>query len=334
MKRNVSMQKIRAGVVGIGYLGKFHAEKYASLPHVELAGLVDLDLEKAKSIASSLGVEAWNDYRALFGKVDAVSIVVPTPLHFAVSKDFLQNGIDVLIEKPMTTTLEEAERLIEIAETEGRLIQVGHLERYNPAVMAIEEQIQAPMFIEADRLSIYNERGTDVSVVLDLMIHDIDIISSFVKSKIIHLHAAGMPVISEHVDIANARVEFESGCIANVTASRISNKNERKIRVFQKNAYFSIDFARREISIIEKSEAEEETAALIPGMTSRQLCFPQADALQTEIEAFVNAVRTREKPLVSGEVGRNALKIALTVMKKIRATYQNFENCAARRGPE
>jgi predicted dehydrogenase len=141
-------------------------------------------------------------------------------------------------------------------------------------------------------------------------------------------------VISEHVDIANARVEFESGCIANVTASRISNKNERKIRVFQKNAYFSIDFARREISIIEKSEAEEETAALIPGMTSRQLCFPQADALQTEIEAFVNAVRTREKPLVSGEVGRNALKIALTVMKKIRATYQNFENCAARRGPE
>jgi predicted dehydrogenase len=328
------MQKIRAGVVGIGYLGKFHAEKYASLPHVELAGLVDLDLEKAKSIASSLGVEAWNDYRALFGKVDAVSIVVPTPLHFAVSKDFLQNGIDVLIEKPMTTTLEEAERLIEIAETEGRLIQVGHLERYNPAVMAIEEQIQAPMFIEADRLSIYNERGTDVSVVLDLMIHDIDIISSFVKSKIIHLHAAGMPVISEHVDIANARVEFESGCIANVTASRISNKNERKIRVFQKNAYFSIDFARREISIIEKSEAEEETAALIPGMTSRQLCFPQADALQTEIEAFVNAVRTREKPLVSGEVGRNALKIALTVMKKIRATYQNFENCAARRGPE
>jgi predicted dehydrogenase len=325
------MKKIRAGVVGIGYLGKFHAEKYANLPHVELVGLVDLDLERAKRVAASLGVKAWDDYRALFGKVDAVSIVVPTPLHFAISKDFLQNGMDVLIEKPMTTSLEEADQLIEMADVKGCLIQVGHLERYNPAVMAIGDRIQTPMFIEADRLSVYNERGTDVSVVLDLMIHDIDIISSFVKSEITHLHAAGMPVISEYVDIANARVEFESGCIANVTASRISNKNERKIRVFQKNAYFSIDFARREIRIIEKNDAGREASDLIPGMTSHQLCFPQGDALQTEIEAFVHAVMTREKPLVSGQVGRNALKIALTVIKNIHATYQHFENCAYQR---
>ncbi len=316
-------KKVRAGVIGVGYLGKFHAEKYANLPHVELIGVVDTDLKKVRHIASPFGAAAYDDYRALFGQVDAVSIVVPTPLHFAVSKDCLQNGIDVLIEKPMTTTLAQADELIELAKAEGRLIQVGHLERYNPAVVAIGDRIQDPMFIEADRLSIYNERGTDVSVVLDLMIHDIDIISNFVKSDIAHLHAAGIPVIGDHVDIANARVEFENGCIANVTASRISSKNERKIRVFQKNAYFSIDFGRREISIIEKNE--QGAFKLIPGMESHQLCFPQGDALQEEIRAFVNAVLRREKPLVSGEVGRNALKIALTVMDNIRITRQRFE---------
>lgn len=318
------MQKIRTGVVGVGYLGRFHAEKYVALPNTELVGVVDCNGNRAGDIAARLGTQAYDDHHALLGQVDAVSIVVPTPLHFPVSRDFLKNGIDVLIEKPITTTLEEADELIEIAQSGGCLIQVGHLERYNPAVMAIKENIRNPMFIEADRLSLYNDRGTDVSVVLDLMIHDIDIISSFVQSDIKELHAAGISVISDHIDIANARVEFESGCIANVTASRISSKKERKIRVFQKNAYFSIDFAKREISIIEKNAQGAFT--LIPGMDHRRMCFPQSDALLEEIGAFVNAVVTRKTPLVCGKAGRNALKIALTVMEKIQTTYQRFEN--------
>lgn len=317
------MKKLRVGVVGVGYLGKFHAEKYANMLNVELAGVVDSDLNKAETLAAKFGSRAYADYRDLFGKVDAVSIVVPTPLHFRISRDFLHNGVDVLIEKPMTTTLEEADELIEIAESRGRIIQVGHLERYNPAVVAVADSIKNPMFIEANRLGIYNERGTDVSVVLDLMIHDIDIISNFVKSDVRNLQAAGISVISNHVDIANARVEFESGCIANVTASRISNKNERKIRLFQKNAYFSIDFANHEITIIEKDE--KNRSSLIPGTDTRKLCFTRGDALEEELKAFVTSVLTRETPMVSGQVGRNALKIALTVMQRINISYQRFD---------
>jgi len=317
------MKKLRVAVVGTGYLGKFHAEKYAQMPDVELVGLVDTDPEKARRLAAEFACSAYVDYRELFGRVDAVSIVVPTPLHFEISSAFLQNGADVMIEKPMTTTLEEADALIAMAESRGRIIQVGHLERYNPAVVAVADRIRQPMFIEANRLSVYNERGTDVSVVLDLMIHDIDIISSFVQSAIRHIHAAGIPVISNHADIANARVEFASGCIANVTASRISAKSERKIRIFQKNTYISIDFANREITLIEQSG--KSCSSLIPGMDVRKLSFARGDALEAELQAFAACVRTRQEPLVSGRVGRNALKIALTVMEQIQLSYQRFE---------
>ena len=227
------MEPLRVGVVGVGYLGKFHAEKYANMKDVRLVGVVDIVSERAESIAKRLGTEALTDYRDLIDRVDAISVVVPTPVHFPISRDFLENNVDVLVEKPMAETLEEADALIEVADAGNCIIQVGHLERFNPAVVALRKVVDRPLFIESHRLSIFNERGTEVDVVLDLMIHDIDIILNFVKSELKSIHAAGVPVISSRVDIANARLIFENGCVANVTASRISMKNMRKVRIME-----------------------------------------------------------------------------------------------------
>jgi predicted dehydrogenase len=317
-----SHKKLRVGVVGTGYLGKFHAEKYARMNDVELVGVVDIDTSQARQVADRYKTKAYASHLDLLEYVDAVSIVVPTPSHFAVSKDFLAHDIDVLIEKPMTTTTQEADELIEFAESRNLIIQVGHLERFNPAVLALDGIVNKPMFIESHRLSIYKERATDVSVVLDLMIHDIDIISNFVRSGITSIHAAGIPVISEHVDIANARLEFANGCVANVTASRISTKNERKIRLFQRDGYISVDFANHEITIIRQNDKLKN--GLIPGMDINQLCFTRSDALEDELKAFVRSVKRRETPAVNGQVGRAALKIALGVMEQINTTISRF----------
>jgi predicted dehydrogenase len=309
--------KIRVGVVGTGYLGKFHAEKYARMADVELVGVADIDPAAAASVAAACNTQGFTRHSELIGRVDAVSIVVPTSAHFEVSKDFLDQGVDVLIEKPMTTTLAEADDLIRFAASKGLIIQVGHLERFNPALLALKNIIQRPMFIESHRLAIYKERATDVSVVLDLMIHDIDLISNFAQSELHEVRAAGAPVVSEEIDIANARLEFESGCIANVTASRVSLKNERKIRLFQRDCYISVDFAQRQITIIRKQD--HVTGGLIPGMDIQQRSFSQGDALEDEIKAFVQAVKTRQSPIVDGAVGRKALKIALGVMEQINS---------------
>jgi lipid-A-disaccharide synthase len=233
------MKQIRVGVVGVGYLGKFHAEKYSHMNAVELVGVVDIDSSKAQKIAKQVNTNAFTHYDQLFGKVDAVSIAVPTPVHYAVGKAFLNRDVDVLIEKPMTTSIEEADELIETAEAGGLILQVGHLERFNPAAVALQDIVKRPLFIEAHRLSVFKDRSTDVSVVLDLM----------GQAEIKSIHAAGAPVICEHVDIANVRLEFDNGCVANVTASRISAKNERKIRIFQKDAYISVDFANHDITV-------------------------------------------------------------------------------------
>jgi len=316
------MKKIRVGVVGVGYLGKFHAQKYAQMEDVELVGVVDTNPSQAEEIARHYDTQAYTHHAQLFGNVDAVSIAVPTPAHFDVGMDFLNHEIDVLIEKPMTVNLEEADKLIETADAKGLILQVGHLERFNPAVVALQNIITAPLFIESHRLSIYKDRNVDVSVVLDLMIHDIDIILNFVQSKIKSIHAAGAPVICEHVDIANARLEFESGCVANVTASRISAKNQRKIRIFQKDAYVSVDFAKQEIMVIRRCDDDQES--LIPGMDIQQISFPKADALEDELTAFVSAVSSREVPRVSGRVGRQALMIALNIMDQIDAAIDSF----------
>ncbi|MGA8178473.1 MAG: Gfo/Idh/MocA family oxidoreductase, partial [Desulfobacterales bacterium] len=248
-------KKLRVGVVGVGYLGQFHAEKYARMTDVELVGIVDIDESRAQTVADKANTTAYTTHQTLFGKVDAVSIAVPTPSHFVIARDFLLNNIDILIEKPITVTIEEADELIRLAESNNLMIQVGHLERFNPAIVALKNIVKQPMFIESHRLSIFKGRCTDVSVVLDLMIHDIDLILHFVRSGISAIHASGVPVVSEHVDIANARLEFESGCVANITASRISTKNERKIRLFQRDAYVSVDFSKREITAIQQNDA-------------------------------------------------------------------------------
>jgi predicted dehydrogenase len=316
------MKKMRLGVVGVGYLGKYHAEKYAAMEHVDLVGVVDTHRDLADVIASKFNTQAFYSHRDLIGKVDAVSIAVPTPEHFAVSRDFLENDIDVLIEKPITTSLEQADELIHLSESRGLIVQVGHLERFNPAVAALQGVVKKPMFIESHRLSIFKDRCTDVSVVLDLMIHDIDIILNFVKSDIKTIHASGISVISNHVDIANARLSFETGCVANVTASRISTKNERKIRLFQKDAYVSVDFANHDITLIQKSAMS--SGGVVPGAEIQKLSFLKGDALEDELTAFIKAVTLRQQPEVTGQMGRDALKIALHIMDQIQATSTRY----------
>jgi len=316
------MKKVRAAVVGVGYLGKFHAEKYAKMENVELVGVVDSDKTQAEQIAGKVGTSAFNDYRELFGRVDAVSISVPTPLHYEIGKAFLAHDIDVLVEKPITTTVEEADELIEIADKRNLVLQVGQLERFNPAVTAVKNIVDHPIFIESNRLAIYNERGTDVSVVLDLMIHDIDIISNFVRSGIKYSHAMGASVVSDNIDIANARIEFENGAVANVTASRISNKNERKIRLFQKDGYLSVDFANRSIIHVRPGQADNNCP--IPGMHLEEKCFTDGDALEDEIRSFVHAVEQRDPPEVSGRMGRDALKIALSITQQIQESSRIY----------
>ncbi|MBW2492775.1 MAG: Gfo/Idh/MocA family oxidoreductase [Deltaproteobacteria bacterium] len=316
------MKKVRVGVIGVGYLGQFHAEKYARMNDVELVGVVDIDKNRAETIAERVNTKSYTDHKALFGKVDAVSIAAPTSVHFDIAKDFLKKNIDVLIEKPITETTEEADELIHLAESRALLIQVGHLERFNPAVVALKDIVKKPMFIESHRLSIFQGRSTDVSVVLDLMIHDIDLILNFVKSKISAVYASGVPVVSEHVDIANARLEFESGCVANVTASRISTKNERKIRLFQRDAYVSVDFSKKEITAIQQTGSDD--SGLIPGMEIKQVGFETGDALENELKSFVNAVIHREVPEVTAQMGRDALEIALDIMGQIKKGVQRF----------
>jgi predicted dehydrogenase len=311
-------ENIRVGVIGTGYLGKYHAEKYARMDNVELVGVADIDRSAAEEVARRHRTRAFIDHRQLLQMVDAASIVVPTSLHFDISRDFLDHNVDVLIEKPITTTLEQADALVSFAESKGLIIQVGHLERFNPAVVALRGIVNQPMFIESHRLSVYKDRALDVSVVLDLMIHDIDLISNFAGSGISDIRAAGIPVITDQVDIANARLEFQNGCVANVTASRVSMKNERKIRMFQRDAYISVDFANHGITLVRRNEQMRDS--LIPGMEIRQLDFDKGDALEDELRAFIEAVAARKTPEVDGRVGRNALQIALNVMDQINTT--------------
>ena len=309
------MRPVRTGVIGTGYLGKFHADKYSELIESELVGIVDTNYEAAQEISNRLNVPAFKNYEELFDKVDAVSIVVPTELHHKIAKDFLLNNIDVLVEKPMTTTLEEAEELIETAKKNKCVLQVGHLERFNAAVLALNNIIKQPLFIESHRLAPFKDRGTDVDVILDIMIHDIDIILNIVGSPVKSIHAVGVPVVSsEKNDIANVRLEFESGCVANVTASRISAKEMRKMRIFQHDAYLSIDYAAQQVEIYGKTDSDEHDT---PQITYDQIDIKQGDSLKEEIRSFLSAVESRSIPKVPGEAGKNALKVALKIVEQI-----------------
>jgi len=246
------MKKIRAAVIGVGYLGRFHAQKYASLSDCELIAVVDADAGVAKRVAAEVGSRAISDYRQLFGEVDAVSVVTPTPSHAEIAAGLLRSGAHVLVEKPIAETAEQAQQLIDLARQQRRVLQVGHLERFNPAILAAEPVLKSPRFIECQRLAPFRERGTEVNVVLDLMIHDIDLVQMIVGSPVASFDAIGTPVFSAEIDIANARLRFENGCVANVTASRVSLKTERKLRVFCDDAYMSLDLQQKILTVIRK----------------------------------------------------------------------------------
>lgn len=315
------MAKLRVGVVGIGYLGKYHVEKYASLPEVEIVGLADVILERAREWAEKVKAEAYTDYHELLGKIQAVSIVVPPDKHYAIAKDFLMAGCDVLLEKPMAATMAEADDLIATAQKKNCLIQVGHLERFNPALMAAEKKISAPLFIEAHRLTPFRNRGIEVDVVLDLMIHDLDIIQYLVKSEVEKIEAVGVPVLSDKVDIASARLEFKSGCIANITASRISFNDQRKMRIFQPDSYLTIDFAQKKASIYYRHKKENGER---PSITMETIEVEPGDALQMEIQSFVHAAIQRTPTYVSGEEGRKALALALEINEQIQGNLRKI----------
>jgi predicted dehydrogenase len=305
------MTTIRAAVIGAGYLGRFHAQKYAAETGVQLVAVVDPRVESRTALARELGVAESADHRDWLGKVDAVSVVTTTPAHFAVAADFLRAGAHVLVEKPITETVEQARELIALATSAKRVLQVGHLERFNPVIVAAERELAGARFIECQRLAPFKERGTDVNVVLDLMIHDIDIVQSIVGRPIESIDAVGTPVFSGAVDIANARLRFEGGCVADVTASRVSLKTERRMRVFRGDAYLSLDLQNRILTVIRK-RSETPTAGELP-VTIDERSFEQSDALRDEIRSFLDCIRTARAPLVGGEDGLRALETAIRI---------------------
>lgn len=311
------MSKLRAAVIGVGYLGDFHAQKYALLDDAELVGVVDASANRAREIAAALGTKPFTDYRDLLWEIDVASIVVPTEHHHRVAHDCLEAGVHILLEKPVTETLTQAEELIALAERKHLVFQVGHLERFNPAVVEVQSLLDQPLFFESHRLSVFKPRGTDVNVVLDLMIHDIDIILSLVQQDIRELRASGYPVLTDEVDIANARLEFADGCVANVTASRVSQKAMRKMRIFQHDAYFSLDFPTSSIDIARRNGAERDEQGFPRISVEERRTAEKSDAILAEIRAFLDCVRAGGTPLVTGRDGRRALAVALEISRAI-----------------
>ena len=310
------MSRLRTAVVGAGYLGRFHAQKYAAHPDCELIAVVDTDRERAQAVAAEVGCAAWTDCTRLADAVDAASIVTPTRLHHALARPLLDAGLHLLIEKPITANLAEADALLEAARRGGGVLQVGHLERFNPAMVEAAREIDRPRFIESHRIAPFNPRGADVSVVLDLMIHDIDLILELVAAPLEQLDASGAAVISEDIDIANARLRFADGCIANVTASRVSPKAERRLRVFQANAYFALDLQAGTLDI-QRRRPNADGPPTMEQITREQRAPGRSDALADEIAAFIHAVRTATPPVVSGTDGRRALAAAIEIGRQL-----------------
>jgi len=327
------LKQLKAGVIGVGYLGRFHAQKYAELGDVELVGVADLDSARAEEVAAECGCRAFTDYAELLGLVDCVSIVVPTSYHYQVAKQAIGRGVDVLLEKPMTVTLEEADELITLADANGVILQVGHLERFNPAVLAMKPSLTTPLFIESNRISTFKSRGVDVDVVLDLMIHDIDIILTIIDSPLKTIHTVGAPVVTDTTDIANARLIFENGATANVTVSRISLSNQRKMRIFQPGSYINVDFANKKIMTIKLQDELLES-----GMPKQEIdvhSFVGEDALYNEVSQFTSHVRDRTRPDVSGVEGRRALEVVMQVIDQIKEhqgleLYQQIQAASAK----
>lgn len=313
---------MRTAVIGVGYLGRFHAQKYRAAGNSELIGVADPSAVAREAVAAELGVAAFADHRQMLGRVDAVSVVTPTPLHYPIAKEFLESGAHVLVEKPMTATPAEGQSLIEIARRENRILQVGHLERFNAAVQALQPMLTVPRFIESARLAPFKHRGTDVDVVLDLMIHDIDLILSIVRSPVVAVDAIGSSVFSKEIDIANARLRFANGCVANATASRVSLKTERRLRLFQDDAYVSVDLHQKVLTVIRKKG--DVTSEGMPQVDIQETSYDQGDALKAEIEAFLSAAATGGTPAVSGEDGLKALNVAVSIAEQVAGATARF----------
>ncbi|MGH8309231.1 MAG: Gfo/Idh/MocA family protein [Steroidobacteraceae bacterium] len=310
------MDTIRAAVIGVGYLGRFHAQKYAQAHACKLVAVADPSADARERVAAELGTRPLADHRELLGAVDAVSVVTPTPTHFEIARAFLEAGAHVLVEKPITETPGEARELIRIARERRRVLQVGHLERFNAAILAAEPYLATPRFVECHRLAPYRERGTDVNVVLDLMIHDLDIVQTIVGSPVASIDAIGTPVFSGEIDIANARIRFENGCVANATASRVSLKTERKLRIFEDDAYLSIDLQQKILTVIRKRADRPEPGQL--PVTIEEQSLEQGDALKAEIESFLQCIRTGGTPVVTGEAGLTALETAMQITAQLQ----------------
>lgn len=303
------MDKLKVGVVGVGHLGAFHTKVYSRLKNVKLVGVCDCNLERSLEIGKKYKTASYSDYEDLFDKVEAVSIAVPTSLHYNVAKDFLNHNINVLIEKPITKTLSEADELIEIAKNKKLIIQVGHIERFNSAVLAIEPYLKKPKFIECQRLGPFHKRVKDVGVVLDLMIHDIDIVLGLMKQDVVNIEAVGLSSISDYEDVANVRLTFEDGTIADITASRITKDIVRKMRIFQENSYVSLDYVNQDAAIFEKTEDK---------ILKEKIHIKKKEPLKKELKSFVDCVLNNKKPIVSGVEGRRALNVALEIIDKIK----------------
>lgn len=310
------MSKTKVAIIGVGYLGRQHARIYSELDSVDLIGVVDKNPETAAAVASEFGTTAYTDFRDLLGQVTAASLAAPTSEHASIGCELLREGIDVLVEKPIASSMGEAEALIQAARTHRRILQVGHLERFNPAVVAARRIARNPLFFEVHRLGVFTSRSLDIDVVFDLMIHDLDVVLDLVRSPVRTVSAVGLPILSRKIDIANARIEFESGCVANLTASRVSTEKVRKLRFFQPSQYVSLDYSRQDVVVLSVKPGEGGGP---PVIAPEKIETARVEPLKAEIEAFLNAVENRTEPEVTAESSKQALELAQRVVEQIRA---------------
>jgi predicted dehydrogenase len=319
-----SGSQLRAAVIGTGYLGRFHAMKYIAIPGVDLVGVADSSEECVQAVSKELGVKAYTDYNDLLQSVDLVTVATPTHSHFRITEACLNAGVHVLVEKPITVSIDEADELSDLADRKKLVLQVGHLKRFHPAVIALNNSavLKQPKFIESQRLAPFKSRSLDVDVVLDLMIHDIDLILNFVDSELVDIDAIGSRVVTEHTDIANARLKFQNGCVANVTASRVARDSTRRIRIFQDDSFISLDFIENNIIIMERDQGTMVLDGTeVPAIKQTTLPIKKYDTLEAEIRSFCNAVRNGTPPLVSGRDGRKALAVVAKIRESIAGAF-------------
>jgi predicted dehydrogenase len=310
-------QKIKTAVIGAGHLGKEHARVYHSLEQCDLVAVCDTNESGGRLIAEKYGARYTKDYRELLGEVEAISVATPTINHHETTCAFLEAGVAVLVEKPISRTLEEADEMIQLAESKNVALQVGHIERFNPAFQALQRELSSPKFFEAHRMGIFTMRSLDIDVVMDLMVHELDIISTLTDSEVVKIEAVGIPILTQKIDLANARLEFANGVIANITASRVSAERLRKLRVFQPNEYYSLDYAEQQVGMFKLTPPK--TAGTLPEIVAQGLDIAKREPLLSEIESFVSAVSAKTTPVVTGAEGRRALALAIDVLDKIKA---------------